>query len=70
MKFLINENIGQSVIQFLDDKQFDNLVVSKDYHGKEDLFLIKKTYEENRIIITNDKDFGFLVFRSGNPIVG
>jgi len=30
-------------------------------------FYNEKTYQEERIIITNDKDFGYLIFRTGFP---
>ena len=63
MKFLIDENIEQSIVEFLKSKQYDILIVNKKYYGKKDEFLINKANEENRIIITNDNDFGFFVYR-------
>lgn len=39
---------------------FDTVSVMEIIRGAEDIEVIQKAKEENRIIITNDKDFGWL----------
>ena len=70
MKFLIDENIGRSVIQYIKGKNYDTVVAKEEFTGRDDIFLIKKAFKENRIIITNDKDFGYLCFKTNYPTAG
>lgn len=64
MKFIVDENIGASIIKFLRDKGFDVKSVSEVYPTRDDAFIIKAAHEENRVIVTNDKDFGYLAFKT------
>ncbi len=59
LKFLIDENIGRSVIDYLLRQGFDIIVAKEEFPGREDLKLVDHAYREDRIIITNDKGFGF-----------
>jgi predicted nuclease of predicted toxin-antitoxin system len=71
MKFLIDENVGNTVVRFLKNKGHDVIVASKKgLSGREDDFLLGYAFKEDRIIITNDKDFGFLVYRQKMPSRG
>lgn len=71
MKFLIDENVGNSVVRYLKDNGHDIMVASKKgFSGREDDFLLEYAFKEGRIIITNDKDFGFLVYRQRMPSHG
>jgi predicted nuclease of predicted toxin-antitoxin system len=67
MKFLVDENVGLSIIKFLRDKGFDVKSVSELFPAREDAFIIETAYREGRIIITNDKDFGYLIFKTKLP---
>jgi len=67
IKFLIDENVGYSVIEYLREKGFDTKSVRELFPSRDDIFIIEKAYKEKRIIITNDKDFGSLIFRSNQP---
>lgn len=67
MKFLVDENVGFSLINFLRNSGYDTKSVSEFYPSRDDFFLINLAYKEERIIITNDKDFGFLIFNSKFP---
>lgn len=63
LKFLIDENVGQSVINYLTQNDYDVIVATaKGLRSREDLFLLDYAFRENRIIVTNDKDFGYLVY--------
>jgi predicted nuclease of predicted toxin-antitoxin system len=67
IKFLVDENVGKTVIEFLRSKGFDVKSASEFFPSRDDIFLMEKAYEERRIIITNDKDFGYLFFKSNLP---
>lgn len=67
MKFLVDENVGLSIINFLREQGFDTKSVSELYPSRDDIFIFKEAYRENRIIITNDKDFGYLIFKTELP---
>jgi predicted nuclease of predicted toxin-antitoxin system len=67
MKFLIDENVGYSIIQYLRDKGFDLKSVSELFPSRDDVFIINTAYKEERIIVTNDKDFGYLIFKTKMP---
>jgi predicted nuclease of predicted toxin-antitoxin system len=67
MKFLVDENIGVSLINFLRDKEYDVKSVSEFFPSNDDASLIKIACKEDRIIITNDKDFGYLSFKAKSP---
>ena len=69
MKFLVDENVGNSVIHYLTKKGYDVVVApAKDFKRCEDRFLLDYAFRENRI--TNDKDFGYLVYRQNLPTRG
>jgi len=71
MKFLIDENVGHSVVRYLRNKRHDVIVASKKgFSGLDDDVLLEYAFKEGRIIITNDKDFGFLVYRQTMPAQG
>mgnify|MGYP000206361270 FL=1 len=65
LRFLIDVNVGIKVEQYLKDNGFDILCI-RDINpmmtDKEILYLAK---QENRILLTLDKDFGELVYNSG-----
>lgn len=70
MKFLVNANLGRKFTNLLKEAGYDAVLI-KDVAPKatdeEVLFLAVR---EKRIIITNDKDFGELIFQLGRPTSG
>ncbi len=71
MKFLLDENVRKSVADFLRQKGFDVKIIGRDTKtGLSDLQVIHLANQEKRILITNDTDFGDLVFNLGNQIHG
>jgi predicted nuclease of predicted toxin-antitoxin system len=62
MKFLIDENVGDSIVQYLTKRGHD-IIRARELPFREDSSLVNYAFEENRIIVTNDKDFGFLIYR-------
>lgn len=62
VKFLIDENVEFSIVKLLRDKRFDIISIAEDFKSSEDTKILQVAYSQNRIIITNDKDFGYLIF--------
>ncbi|MDY0082472.1 MAG: DUF5615 family PIN-like protein [Ignavibacteriaceae bacterium] len=69
IKFLIDENVGFTVIEYLRKQGYDTKSVREFFPSRNDSFILEKAYQEKRIIITNDKDFGYLIFKSNLPAV-
>ena len=68
---LTDENINPIVVKFLREKGFDVLDVKEaGLIGSGDLELIKKAFSENRLIITQDSDFGTIAIASNEPVSG
>ncbi len=70
MRFLVDECTGPAVAQWLRLQDHDVVSVFDEIRGADDRNVIQKAYEQNRILITNDKDFGELVFREKKPHKG
>jgi len=60
LKFLVDESTGTKVSEKLKQMGFNAVSVIEIMRGAEDIEVIQKAKEENRVIITNDKDFGWL----------
>lgn len=63
MKYLADENIEKPIVDWLRDKGEDVYYVPEESPSLKDSEIINIAKEENRILLTNDKDFGELVFR-------
>lgn len=62
MKFLIDESVEFAVIRFLRQIGHDVVAVSEGVIGIRDEEVLKAAYSEKRILVTNDKDFGTLIY--------
>jgi predicted nuclease of predicted toxin-antitoxin system len=63
MKFLANENFPLDSVKYLREKKFDVLAIGTDYQGISDEEIIRLAQDENRIILTFDRDYGELIFK-------
>ncbi len=63
MKFLIDESSGRKLFSFLLSREYDVRFVSDTMPGALDRDVLAFAEKEGRILITNDKDFGELIFR-------
>jgi predicted nuclease of predicted toxin-antitoxin system len=64
MKFLLDENVDYRLASFLSTLGYDVKAIPQDYpYGLFDHEVLAIAYKEKRILITNDKDFGELIFR-------
>jgi len=65
MKFLVDECVGTSVVTYLCDAGYDAVAVVDVMPMADDKHILERAVSEDRIVVTNDKDFGELVYRSG-----
>jgi predicted nuclease of predicted toxin-antitoxin system len=67
MRFLVDECTGPKVAEWLRKKNYQVFSVYEEARGMNDENIIAKAFQENWILITNDKDFGEKVFKEGYP---
>jgi predicted nuclease of predicted toxin-antitoxin system len=67
MRFLVDESTGPAVARWLQGEGHEVLSIYEKFRGVEDDFIVAKAFEENWILITNDKDFGDKVYRERHP---
>ncbi len=70
MRFLVDECTGPAVARWLRQQKHDVFSVYEQARGMEDELIIQKAFDENRVLITNDKDFGEKVYRERYPHKG
>jgi len=63
VRFIVDENAGPSLVNWLRNHGHDVFSVYEQSRGLNDLDVIEKAFAENRILITSDKDFGEIIFR-------
>jgi predicted nuclease of predicted toxin-antitoxin system len=64
MRLLANENVAHSVIRQLRESGHDVLSVKESMAGADDRAVLARAVTEQRVLLTFDKDFGELAFRS------
>lgn len=67
MRFLVDESTGPSVARWLRDRGHNVVSVYENMRGAEDDAILRKAEDEDRILITADKDFGEKTFRDRRP---
>lgn len=70
MRFLADESCDFAVVHALRTKGHDVLTVSEAYRGAEDQHVIRLARQEERVLLTEDKDFGRLVHAAGSSRIG
>lgn len=70
LKFLVDECVGIIVARWLQENYSDVVSILDGMSGTKDSTILEKACTENRIVITNDKDFGDLVFQKKMPHTG
>src|SRR5689334_22372590 len=63
MRFLVDECAGPKVAEWLRGENHEVFSVFDEARGLDDDTIITKAFDENWILITNDKDFGEMIFR-------
>lgn len=67
MKLLFDENFEQSVVKHFRSLGHDVKYVGDNYAGTADEEILAIALREKRIVITNDLDFGQLIFQELRP---
>ena len=67
MRLLLNENISRTVIRALRERGHDVLSAKESLRGQSDQAILARASAEQRLVVTHDKDFGELAFRSRLP---
>lgn len=67
MRFLVDECTGPTVARWLQEQGHDVFSVYEEARGMDDRKVIHKAFAEQRILITNDKDFGERIYRERQP---
>ncbi len=67
MRLLANENFPGDAVNALRQQEHDVVWIRSDAPGIGDAEVLARAQAENRILITFDKDFGELAYRSGLP---
>ena len=67
MRLLANENFPLDAVEALRAAGHDVTWIREDSRGALDETILRRAQEENRIVVTFDKDFGELAFRSKLP---
>jgi len=67
MRFLANENFPWNAVEVLRQNGHDVAWIRIDSPGISDSEVLSRAQTENRILLTFDKDFGELAFRSKLP---
>jgi len=70
MRFLADESCDFAVVRALRTAGFDVLSVSESTPRAEDSEVIELALHEKRILLTEDKDFGRLVYSHGQETLG
>jgi predicted nuclease of predicted toxin-antitoxin system len=63
MRFLVDECSGPAVAEWLREQGHEVFSVFDEAQGMADDFILSKAFDESWILITNDKDFGEMIFR-------
>jgi predicted nuclease of predicted toxin-antitoxin system len=67
MLFLANENFPLKSVRLLRQDGHDVIAIIEDMPGAKDLAVLDRAHEENRILLTFDRDYGDLIFRRKLP---
>lgn len=70
MKFLADECCDKALVEVLREDGHDVLYATESLQGEPDEIVLARAFSENRLLITEDKDFGELVYRLKKPTQG
>ena len=67
MRFLANENFPLLSVRFLRQAGYDVAAITEDSPGIEDRAVLHRAVNEQRVILTFDRDYGELIYRLKLP---
>lgn len=68
MRVIVHENITGTVIRELRQRGHDVLSVKESMRGVDDTSILQRAEVEQRLVVTQDKDFGESAFRHRLPV--
>ena len=70
MRWLIDECVDAASVATLRESGHDVVYVSEVAPRATDVDVMNRAHREDRLLLTEDKDFGDLVFRQAHPVPG
>lgn len=70
MRWLVDECVDAGVAALLHGSGYDVVYMSDVEPRAADTEVMNRAHHENRLLLTEDKDFGDLVFRQARPVPG
>lgn len=70
MRILADENVPRILVDWLRRASHDVRWIAEDSVGVDDASILARSMREERILITQDLDFGTLIFRDGHRAYG
>lgn len=70
LKLLADESCDFAIVRGLRAASHDLKAVAEEMSGASDLEVLQKAIDENRLLLTEDKDFGEWVFAHGSALAG
>ena len=70
MRFIVDESAGAAVAAYLRAAGHDVLAVADDMPQADDQDILARASAEQRVLVTNDKDFGEMMYRLHQSHVG
>lgn len=70
MRFLLDENVGKKVANYLRLQEHFVLRIKEISPGVDDYEVLNLALSNNSVLVTSDKDFGELIFREEQPHSG
>ena len=70
MRFLADESCDAAFVRALRSMGHDVTAVADELRGADDRTVLAAATQEARLLLTEDKDFGELVFATGEPTIG
>ncbi len=65
MRYLADENVASPIVAWLRARGHDVLYAAETGPGFDDAVWLARAEQEQRILVTSDKDFGDMIFRDG-----
>jgi len=70
INFLLDESVEFRIATYLRENDFDVLTIAEEFPSIPDEQVLQIAYKQKRILITNDKGFGKLIFKEGQKSHG
>jgi len=70
VRWLADECVDAGLVRRLRGAGHDAIYVAEIASGMTDADVLRRAYDENRLLLTEDKDFGEFVFRRHMPVPG